>query len=94
MLEDEILLNQEVHPSVVKMKLNANPEPCLEVGGNYAAHMFDMWLRVTVAEQVPGSDEVTILLADYHIYHRSCPVRDIYDLPESLSFSNIPAAVR
>ena len=94
MLEEEILFSQEVHPSVVKMKMNANSDPCLEVRGNYAAHIFDKWLRVTVTEQIPGSDEVTILLGDYHIYHRSCPVLQIYDLPERLSFSIIPAAVR
>ena len=94
MLEEEILFSQEVHPSIVKMKMNANPDPGLQVGGNYAAHIFDKWLRVTVSVQIPDSDEVTILLGDYHIYHRSCPVLNIFDLPERLSFNIIPAAVR
>ena len=88
-------LSSELHPTLIKMKMNANPEPSLEVGGHYAARCDDKWLRVTVFAQIPGNkEEVTILLADYHIYRSSYPVLHIYDLPESLDFSVIPATVR
>ena len=93
MLANGIFLDYEFHPTIHKLRRNGNPEPSLEVGGAYIARLYDRWHRVFVVEQT-GSDKVTILLADYHIYKYSYLVINIYDLPESLDFSVIPRAVR
>ena len=87
-------MTKELYPSVVKMKMHGDPEPRLQVAGRYAARLYDDWLRVTVVGQIPGSDEVTLRCEDYHVYEISYLVINVYDLPESLDFSAIPAAVR
>ena len=87
-------MTKELHPSVVKMKMHGDPEPRLQVAGRYAARLYDDWLRVTVVGQIPGSEEVTLRCEDYHVYEISYLVINVYDLPESLDFSAIPAAVR
>lgn len=86
-------MTKELYPSVVKMKMHGDPEPRLQVAGRYAARLYDDWLRVTVVGQIPGSDEVTLRCEDYHVYEISYLVINVYDLPESLDFSAIPAAV-